>query len=110
MRRTAALACLVAAAALLPLQAEAARFRLQRQERGSAPAVKTSRGLVVIPGAAAASRSQAVSADDKPERVPFPPSSADPDKPVLLRLSTNDENQQPWCRTQVVVGGFCMMN
>jgi hypothetical protein len=108
MRRTAALACLLAAAALLPLQAEAARFRLGG--RSSAPAVKTSRGLVVIPGAAAASRSQAASADDKPERVPFPPSSADPDKPVLLRLSTNDENQQSWCRTQVVVGGFCMMN
>ncbi len=105
MRRTAALACLLAAAALLPLQAEAARFRLGG--RGSAPAAKTGRSLIVIPGATAASRPQAATAD-KPERVPFPPSSAGADRPVLLRLSTNDE--QPWCRTQVVVGGFCMMN
>jgi hypothetical protein len=108
MRRTAALACLVAAAALLPLQAEAARFRLGG--RGSAPAAKTSRGLVVIPGAAAASRPQAANATNRPDHVPFPPSSTKPDGPVLLRLSTNDEDKQPWCRTEVVVGGFCMMN
>lgn len=109
MRRLAALACLAAAAALLPLQAEAARFRLGG--RSSAPAVKTSRGIVVIPGAAAAaSRSQTANADDKPERVPFPPSSLKQDAPVLLRLSTNDEDKKPWCHTQVIVGGFCMMN
>ena len=108
MRRTAALACLVAAAALLPLQAEAARFRLSG--RSSVPAAKTSRSLIVIPGAAAASRPQAASAADAPGHVPFPPSSANPDKPALLRLSTNDEDKQPWCRTQVVVGGFCVMN
>lgn len=108
MRRTAALACLVAATALLPLQAEAARFRLGG--RGGAPTAKVSRSIIVVPGAAAASRTQASTADGKPERVPFPPASANPDEPVLLRLSTNDGDTQPWCRTQVVIGGFCMMN
>ncbi|WP_449256606.1 hypothetical protein [Bosea sp. (in: a-proteobacteria)] len=107
MRRTIALACLVAATALLPLQAEAARFRLGG--RGSTPAIKAGRSLVVVPGATAASRPQAA-ATGKPDHVPFPPSSANADKPAPLRLSTNDEEKQPWCRRQVVVGGFCMMN
>ncbi|MGO4285820.1 hypothetical protein [Bosea sp. TAB14] len=107
MRRIAAITCLVAAAALLPLQAEAARFRLGG--RSSAPAAKVSRGIIVIPGAAAASRTQAAS-NDQPQRVPFPPSSAKQDDPLPLRLSTNGDDRKPWCGTQLVVGGFCMMN
>lgn len=107
MRRIAVIACLVAAATLLPLQAEAARFRLGG--RGSAPAAKASRSIIVIPGAAAASRTQAA-ANDQPQRVPFPPSSTSQDGPVPLRLSTNGDDRKPWCGTQLIVGGFCMMN
>ncbi|MBN9444741.1 hypothetical protein [Bosea sp. (in: a-proteobacteria)] len=105
MRRTAALACLVATLVMLPLQAEARRFRLGAH--GSAPAAKTGRSMVIVPGVAAASRPQGAGAAEEPRHVPFPPSSAGP---VPLRLSTNDDGKQPWCGTQVVVGGFCMMN
>ena len=107
MRRIAAITCLVAAAALLPLQAEAARFRLGG--RSSPPAAKASRSIIVIPGVAAAGRTQAAS-NDQPQRVPFPPSSTSQDGPLPLRLSTNGDDRKPWCGTQLVVGGFCMMN
>lgn len=105
MRRVAAAACLFAAATFLPVQAEAAGFR---GGRGSA-ATKTSRSVVIVPGAAAANRAQAAEAG-KPERVPFPPSDTPREEPVLLRLTANEGNQKPWCRTDVVVGGFCILN
>lgn len=105
MRRLAAVACLFAAATLLPVQAEAARFRGGR----SSAATKTSRSIIIVPGAAAANRAQAAKASE-PERVPFPPSSTPREEPVLLRLTANEGNQKPWCRTEVVVGGFCIMN
>ena len=107
MRRTAALLCLLATATLLPVQAEAARFRLGG--RSAAPAAKTSRSVIVMPGVAAgASRAQAATSD--PERVPFPPTTARREEPLPLRLSSNTEAKKPWCQTDVVVGGFCMMN
>lgn len=105
MRRTAALACLAAAMALLPLQAEAARFRLG----GRSGATKVGRGIVVIPGAAAATGPRTAAAEEA-GRVPFPPASARPGEPAPLRLSTNEGDKRPWCPTQAVIGGFCMMN
>ncbi|BCB19015.1 hypothetical protein [Bosea sp. ANAM02] len=107
MRRIAALACLLATAALLPVQAEAAKFRFGGRSSGSS--AKTSRSVVIVPGlAAGASRAKAASAE--PERVPFPPATAQAKEPVPLRLSANDDARKPWCQTDVVVGGFCMMN
>ena len=105
MRRLAAIACLFAAVTFLPVQAEAARFR---GGRGST-ATKTSRSIIIVPGAAAVGSARAAEAG-KPERVPFPPSSTPREEPVLLRLTANEANQKPWCQTEVVVGGFCIMN
>lgn len=51
MRRIAALACLLATAALLPVQAEAAKFRFGGRSSGSS--AKTSRSVVIVPGLAA---------------------------------------------------------
>ena len=107
MRRIAALACLLATATLLPVQAEAAKFR--SGGRSSAAPAKTSRSVVVVPGiAAGASRSQA--ATGQPQRVPFPPATAQREESVPLRLSANNEAKQPWCRSAVIVGGFCLVN
>ena len=107
MRRIAAVLCLLATVTLLPVQAEAARFRLGG--RSSAPAAKTSRSVIVVPGiATGASRAQA--ATGVRERVPFPPPTAQREEPLPLRLSSNAEARKPWCQTDVVVGGFCMMN
>ena len=108
MRRIAALACLLATATLLPVQAEAARFRMGG--RSSAPSATTSRGVAIVPGVTlGANRAQA--AAKQPERVPFPPATAHPrEEPLPLRLSSSSEVKKPWCQTDVVVGGFCMMN
>lgn len=107
MRRIAAFTCLLATATLLPLQAEAARFRFGGRSSGAS--AKTSRSVIVVPGAAfGASRAQ--DATGQPERVPFPSATAQSEEPVLLRLSANGEARKPWCQTDVVVNGFCMMN
>jgi len=107
MRRTAALLCLLATASLLPVQAEAARFRMGG--RSTSTPAKTSRSIVVVPGVAAgASRAQA--ATSEPERVPFASATVQREDPLPLRLSSNSEAKKPWCQTDIVVGGFCMMN
>jgi len=51
MRRIAALACLLATATLLPVQAEAAKFRSGGRSSGSS--ATTSRSIIVVPGVAA---------------------------------------------------------
>ncbi|WP_293795977.1 hypothetical protein [uncultured Bosea sp.] len=102
MRRIAAVLCLLATATLLPVQAEAARFRLGGRS-------STTSRVVVVPGIAAGAGS-AQAATSEPERVPFPPATAQRAEPLPLRLSSNNEAKKPWCQTDVVVGGFCMMN
>jgi hypothetical protein len=103
-----ALACLLAAAALLPVQAEAAKIRYSRSSAATAP--KTSRTVIIAPGVGGAARAQAAEAD-KPARVPFPPPSPRPEEPVQLRLTaTEGSAPKPWCRSDAVVGGFCMLN
>lgn len=107
MRRIAALICLLATATLLPAQAEAARFRFGG--RSSTGQAKVSRGIVIVPGVAAGT-SRAQAATSQPERAPFPVLSAQREEPLPLRLSSNSGAKKPWCQTDVVVGGFCMMN
>lgn len=108
MRRL-ALACLLAAAALLPVQAEAAKFRFGGRSSGST-ATKTSRSVIIVPGIGGAGRAQAAETD-KPARVPFPPASALPEEPVPLRLTASETGPpKPWCRPNAVVGGFCIVN
>ncbi|WP_306224868.1 hypothetical protein [Bosea beijingensis] len=107
MRRIAALACLLATATLLPVQAEAAKFRFGGRSSGSS--TTSSRSVVVVPGAAlGASRARAETG--QPERVPFPTATARGEEPLPLRLSANSEAKKPWCQTDVVVNGFCMLN
>jgi hypothetical protein len=107
MRRIAALACLLATATLLPVQAEAAKFRFGGRSSGSS--ATASRSIIVVPGIAAGAN-RARSATGQPERVPFPTATAQRDEPLPLRLSANSETKKLWCKTDVVVGGFCMMN
>lgn len=106
MRRTAVLACFAAAAALLPVQAEAAKFRSGGRVSSAAP-TKTSRSLILVPGVAGA---QAAEAAPAPQRVPFPPSSTPREEPVKLRLTSTDGFEKPWCGSAIVVGGFCILN
>ena len=104
-------ACLLAVAVFLPASAEARR-RFGGSSSGihTVPSTtKTSRGVVVVP-VVGASRAKA-SESDKPQRVPFPPATAQqqaPD-PTLLKLTANDDSKV-WCRSDVVVGGFCVLN
>lgn len=108
MRRL-ALACLLASAILLPVQAEAAKFRLGGRS-SAASATRTSSTIVIIPGVGGATRAQAAETG-KPARVPFPPPSTRPEEPVQLRLTASENNTtKPWCRSDAVVGGFCMLN
>lgn len=102
MRRAAALACLLAAAALLPVQAEAARFR--------SGATKTSRTAIIVPGAAGLGSARANEAAATSQRVPFPPSTTQQEEPVRLRLTSTEGPTKPWCGSDVVVGGFCVLN
>ena len=108
MRRL-ALACLLTSAALLPVQAEAAKIRLSGRSSAST-ATKTSSTVVIVPGIGGATRARAAEAD-KPARVPFPPPSTSPEEPVQLRLTSSESSPaKPWCRSNAVVGGFCMLN
>jgi len=108
MRRAAALACLLAAA-LLPVQAEAARFRSGGRSTSPAPA-KTSRTVIIAPGFVGAASARANEAAATPQRVPFPPSTMPQEEPVRLRLTAIEGPAKPWCSSDVVVGGFCLLN
>ncbi len=107
MRRIAALICLLATATLLPVPAEAAKVRSVGRSSSLSPT--TGRTLVVTPAiGTGANRAQA--AAGQPQHVPFPPATIRREEPLPLRLSANNEAGKPWCQTEIVVGGFCMMN
>ena len=105
MSRAAALACLAALVGLAPVQAEAARFRIRSFAKPSAPT-----RLMIVP--VVTGGGQASAATTAPRQ-----SSSQPEKPHLaavevappLRLSTTDPTSR-WCRSEIVVGGFCMIN
>ena len=106
-------AYLVAATMLFPASAEAKR-RFGGGSRAVAPAAaeaKTNRSLVVVPaGGIGASRARA-SETGAPARVPFPPATAQQGQPApTLASATVSDSKPVWCRSEVVVGGFCMMN
>jgi hypothetical protein len=117
------LAVAIVATALLPASAEA-----KRRYSGSKPAAPAETqaapgrgfGTGVAVGAVAGSRpgraygatqtSNGSSGAD-PTRVPFPPSSAPAPAPVPTLLSlTASQGDKVWCRSEVVVGGFCVLN
>lgn len=87
MRRIAILACSLAGLALSPLPAKAERVV----------------ALPVSTGAALANNA----ATEPAAHAPFPDAMrAEPAPP--LRLSATEK--KPWCATEIMVGGFCMMN
>lgn len=96
------LAIAIVALALVPASAEAAKMRLGGKSI-AAPATTQAAGNG---GAAAATKTSAAD----PARVPFPPASAVPTPaPTLLRL-TAAQDDKVWCRSEIVVGGFCVLN
>lgn len=113
------LAIVIVALTLLPASAEARKLRFGGGSRAAVPAVQPASngglGTGVALGVAAGSRasrayaatpvSTAGGAD--PARVPFP--SVGAQSPALLRLTAAKDDAQ-WCRSEVVVGGFCVLN
>lgn len=101
------LATIALAVTLLPAGAEAAKMRFGGGSRSSHATSETrggSGGTTII--APRFGRSQAAGANaSDPARVPFPPSNAEP---VLLKVT--GDGSKLWCRSEVVVGGFCVLN
>lgn len=114
MNRASRIACLAVAVALVPVGAEAKKMRFggsssvtspAKQDQAKADQTKARRGaVIVVPGIGMSSAKAG-----EPERVPFPPSTLRPQEPAL-RLSANGEAKKPWCGSEVVVGGFCVVN
>lgn len=98
----------IVAAALLPAQAEAAKLRFgKRSPHVGAEPARGRAGVIVVRGAAGTFRTQPAAAGGDNDRVPFPPSATA--QPTLLRL-TSAEPGRNWCRSEIVVGGFCILN
>lgn len=112
MNRALVIACL-STALLLPAGAEAAKMRFGGKASGKSSATPSpeasasggkSRSLVIVPGVGTAK-----AADRAPARVPFPPAAATAPAPAAMQLTVND-GAKIWCRSEVVVGGFCVLN
>jgi hypothetical protein len=115
-------AVFVIAATLVPATAEARKFRLGGSSRSAEPAPASATpasvtrpgfaagvgaGVVARPRYGRAQEARPTGQETDPSRVPFPPSSAQ--APALLRL-TSDGTGKVWCRSEVVIGGFCVLN
>lgn len=116
MSRASRIACLLTAAMLVPASAEAAKMRFggkssARPSADTSASGAKSRSLVVVPGVGGAAAGTAKAGEQTPARVPFPPATATQASPAptLMKLSVND-GAKVWCRSEVVVGGFCVLN
>ena len=110
MSRALVIASLSAGMLLLPASAEArkARYSGKSSAASSSETSSSKRStLVVVPGAAAASRG--AKAGEAPTRVPFPPSTMAASAPTASVLTVGT-GPKIWCRSEVVVGGFCVLN
>lgn len=110
MNRARLIASFVVVALLLPTSAEAARLRFggtRTSDVGSTSGRGSS--VAIVPGIGRSSRPAAAETGAS-DRVPFPPASAA--APTLLRLSVNADPaaSKAWCRSEVVIGGFCVVN
>jgi hypothetical protein len=115
MSRASRITCLLVAALLLPAHAEAAKMRFGGNKSSpnasqAKPAQANSgRAVVVVPGIGM-SRAKAAE-HGAPARVPFPPATAQAQQATPVALHTSDDaGRKPWCRSEVVVGGFCVLN
>lgn len=116
MSRASRIACLLVAATLVPASAEAAKMRFGGKSSAKpspeTPASGgTSRSLVIVPGVGGAAAGTAKAGEQAPTRVPFPPAPATQaaPEPTPMKLTVND-GAKVWCRSEVVVGGFCVLN
>lgn len=105
MSRAAALACLAALIGLAPLQAEAARLRMRSFAKPSAPT-----RAMIVPIVSGSSQGRAVTttygqSSSQPEKSSLAPA----EELLPLRLGVAEPKSR-WCRSEVVVGGFCMVN
>ncbi|WP_332682967.1 hypothetical protein [Bosea sp. (in: a-proteobacteria)] len=103
------LAVATLAAMLVPASAEAAKFRSggsRSQNSHASQGDRDGSSLVVTPGLRSRQSSQPAPA--QPQRAATP-SRAMTAEPVALRLTAAAE-PRIWCRSQVVVGGFCVLN
>jgi hypothetical protein len=116
MSRALRIVCFLVAATLVPASAEAAKMRFGGKSSAK-PAAETSasggksRSLVIVPGVGGAAAGTANAAGQTQARVPFPPATATQATPAppLMKLTVND-GAKVWCRSEVVVGGFCVLN
>lgn len=102
-------ATVIIAAALLPASAEAAKLRFgggSRSSHANADAHGTNGSSVMVTPRLGRSSKPVEAKADAPARPPFPTASTEP---TLLKVSIN-EAPRPWCPSQVVVGGFCVLN
>lgn len=103
-----ALAVAMLAIMLVPASAEAAKFRFGGSRSNDSQTSSTNRdgSLIVTPGLRSRQASQPA-ASQSPRAVN--PSRTAAREPVPLRLTAAEE-PRVWCRSQVVVGGFCVLN
>lgn len=103
------LAIAVIAFALLPASAEAAKFRLGGSRSHSNHVGQSQRdgSNVVVTPALRSRQAEKAAADQAPR--PAAPAAIAAVEPVALR-SSQPEEARVWCRSQVVVGGFCVLN
>jgi len=112
MTRALVIACL-SAGLLLPASAEAAKMR-SVAGNGAKPAAESptsngrNRTTVILPGTVSALRGTAT-AGQAPARVPLPSPGATESFPAPTQLTAND-GAKIWCRSDIVVGGFCVLN
>ncbi|KPF71037.1 hypothetical protein IP69_08125 [Bosea sp. AAP35] len=113
MTRALMIACLTTAF-LVPVGAEAAKMRFGGKS-GPKPSPEASqassrgRGLVVVPVAGRGIAETARAEDQAPARVPFPPATTTMAAPAVMQLTATGETKV-WCRSETVVGGFCVLN
>lgn len=93
---------------LVPASAEAAKFRFGGSRSNDSQTSSSNRdgSLIVTPGLRSRQSSQPASAQSP--RGASPGRAAAPE-PAPLRLTAVEE-PRVWCRSQVVVGGFCVLN
>ena len=100
------LAVAALALVLLPASAEAAKFRFGGNRSHTTHASQGGSHVVVTPSLR--SRQADNAASGRPLPVAMPTTVAAADAPELH--SAQPVEPRIWCRSQVVVGGFCVMN
>jgi len=107
------LAIIALAAALLPASADAAKLRFGGGSRsGAAHAAAGHRDGHVVVTPSLRSRQETRAATNQPARILTPiatTAAADATQSAELRGAQPAE-PRIWCRSQTVIGGFCVMN